>query len=145
VFTISLSAASPVPVTLYWSTADGTAIGGNNKNSDYRTGSGTLTFNPGQTSLTVTVRVTGDRKSEPNETFSVNLAGADNATIADAQGVGTILNDDGGSFGGANSAFLLTPKLMNRVFAGGQGDVGPFDWIVTTSSTKIARRVAGLA
>ena len=37
---------------------------------------------------------------EPSETFFVNLSGATNATIADDQGVGTILNDDaqGGIF-----------------------------------------------
>ena len=32
---------------------------------------------------------------EPDETFVVNLSGAANATIAVAQGVGTIVNDDG--------------------------------------------------
>ena len=36
----------------------------------------------------------GERWIEPNETFFVNLSSATNATIADAQGVGTINNDD---------------------------------------------------
>ena len=39
--------------------------------------------------------VNGDTTFEPNETFVVNLSGAGNATIADAQGQGTITNDDG--------------------------------------------------
>jgi hypothetical protein len=40
--------------------------------------------------------VKDDRKAEPDETFYVNLTNATGgATIADDQGVGTILNDDG--------------------------------------------------
>ena len=47
------------------------------------------------TTQTVTVQVNGDTTVEPNETFNVNLSSATgNATIADAQGVGTIVNDD---------------------------------------------------
>lgn len=42
----------------------------------------------------VAVTVNGDTAVEPNETFSVGLSGASNATIARATGTGTILNDD---------------------------------------------------
>ncbi len=43
----------------------------------------------------MTVQVNGDTTVEPNETFTVNLSNATgNATITDAQGVGTIVNDD---------------------------------------------------
>src|SRR5262249_46711072 len=56
--------------------------------------SGTLTFAPGQTLLAVTVDVIGDRLSEPNESFVVNLSGATNATIANGQGIGTIVDDE---------------------------------------------------
>ena len=38
--------------------------------------------------------VNGDRLGEPNETFFVNLSSPTNATIADGQGVGTILDDE---------------------------------------------------
>ncbi|HEV3080473.1 MAG TPA: hypothetical protein VGY66_11865 [Gemmataceae bacterium] len=55
-----------------------------------------MTFKPGQTSQSITVSVTGDRKQDPDETFYVNLSGASsNALIVDSQGVGTIINDDG--------------------------------------------------
>src|SRR5581483_1871659 len=40
------------------------------------------------------VLVNGDRLPEANETFSINLSGATNATIADNQGVGTIVDDE---------------------------------------------------
>ena len=38
--------------------------------------------------------VNGDKKVESNEAFNVHLSGASNATIGDADGVGTITNDD---------------------------------------------------
>ena len=55
---------------------------------------GTLTFAPGETTKTVTVAVVGDTVNEPNEAFTVNLSGPTNATVSDAQGQGTITNDD---------------------------------------------------
>jgi hypothetical protein len=43
----------------------------------------------------ITVAVVGDRVREPNETFYVNLSNpSPNAYTGDAQGVGTITNDD---------------------------------------------------
>lgn len=39
-------------------------------------------------------RAPTDYSAEPNETFFVNLSAPVNATIADAQGAGVILNDD---------------------------------------------------
>ena len=90
-FSVSLSWASSQTVTVQYVTADGTATAG----SDYQSKVGPLTFNPGDTNKTITVEVTGDTLNEPNETFFVNLSAATNATIADNQGIGTILNDDG--------------------------------------------------
>ena len=89
-FTVALSAASSQTVTVNYATANGTATAG----SDYTAASGTLTFTAGQTSKTVTVPVAGDTAIESNETFTVNLTGPTNATLADGQAVGTILNDD---------------------------------------------------
>src|SRR5207247_283772 len=42
----------------------------------------------------ITVTVNGDTTVEPDETFVVNLSSPTNATITDAQGAGTIVNDD---------------------------------------------------
>lgn len=42
----------------------------------------------------VSVAVKGDRKGEPDETFTLNLSGADGATLFDSQGSGIIRNDD---------------------------------------------------
>lgn len=62
---------------------------------DYVTTAGTLTFDPGITLRTITVPVNGDATVEPNETFFVNLSTPVNVIIGDAQGQGTITDDDG--------------------------------------------------
>jgi len=89
-FTVTLSEPSSQTVTVDFATADGTASAG----SDYHSVAGTLTFAPGDTSETVTVPVIGDTLDEPDETFFVNLSNPVNATIADDQGQGTIVNDE---------------------------------------------------
>ena len=91
VFAVTLTPASAGTVTVNYATANGTALAG----SDYTAASGVLTFAPGQTSKTVSVNVTGDAVSEPNETFVVNLSAPSGATLFDGQGLGTVLNDEG--------------------------------------------------
>jgi hypothetical protein len=88
--TVTRSGNSDVQVTVQYGTADGTA----SSKSDYSSTSGTLTFQPGQTSRTIAVPIKGDRKGEPNETFTVHLSNAVGATINDADATATILNDD---------------------------------------------------
>ena len=89
-FTVRLSAASGRTATVNYATADDTAQAG----SDYQTISGTLTFNPGDTAKTVNILINGDTTFEPDETFFLNLNTSTNASISDAQGLGTIANDD---------------------------------------------------
>ena len=90
-FTVSLSAAThTLTASVNFATANGTATAG----SDYQATNGTVSFTPGTTTQTISVLVNGDFVIEPDETFFVNLSGASNATIADSQGVGTIVNDD---------------------------------------------------
>lgn len=89
-FTVQLSQASSSPVTVRYATANDTATAG----SDYTAIANALTFAPGETRKTVSVTVRGDTLVEGNETFRVNLSRATNARIVDAQGIGTIVNDD---------------------------------------------------
>src|SRR6185436_5307943 len=70
-FTVTLSAAYDQPVTVSFRTVNGTATAG----SDYTSRSGTITFAPGQTTITITVEVKGDNKRESNETFYLDLFG----------------------------------------------------------------------
>ena len=90
-FTVTLSAASGKTVAIDYATSDGTATLANN---DYAATNSTVTFAPGQTSKPATVPINGDTTLESDETFNVDLANAVNLTINDAQGVGTITNDD---------------------------------------------------
>src|SRR5262249_29334866 len=90
VFSVTLSNPTDWTVDLFWVTAPGTA----SYLSDYAYSGGSLTFAPGETAKTIPVSVYGDLTDEPDETFFVNLSSASNATIADGQGVCTILTDD---------------------------------------------------
>ncbi|MBW4565401.1 MAG: DUF4347 domain-containing protein [Mojavia pulchra JT2-VF2] len=90
-FSVKLSSASGQPVTVNYATADNTATVAN---ADYTPTSGTLTFAPGNTLLSVNVAITGDTTIEPDETFYLNLSNPSGATLATSQGTATILNDD---------------------------------------------------
>ncbi len=90
-FTVTLAPASSRTVTVRYATADGTATAADD---DYLAVSGTLTFAPGVTTQPVEVAVHGDLKYEPNETFTLDLSSATNATIEDGTGVATVTNDD---------------------------------------------------
>lgn len=89
-FTVKLSQATTVPVTVNYATGNGTASAG----SDFTQNTGTVTFAAGETSKTITVAVTGDTAVESNETLTVTLSGASGGTIADDSATGTIVNDD---------------------------------------------------
>ena len=131
VFTVTLSPASSQAVTVSYSTANGSAVAG----SDYVGMAGILTFNPGDTTRTITVLVNGDTDVEPNETFFVNLTSATNATIVDGQGVATITNDDttvtlsnistrGGVLTGDNAmigGFIIDGSAPKRVIVRSRG------------------------
>lgn len=113
VFTVTLSAPSTNTVTVSYATAPGSAVAG----ADYTFTSGTLTFNPGETSQQIVVQVQGDTASEANETFSVNLSGATNATIADNSGLGTITDNDTSSITiGASTVIEGNSGTVSAVF-----------------------------
>ena len=89
-FALSLSVASTKPVSVQYATANGTATAP----SDYASAGGTVTFAPGQRSQSVAVNVVSDLAIEQDETFTVTLSNALNATIANGTATGTITNDD---------------------------------------------------
>ncbi len=90
-FTLSLNATAVTPVTVTYTTADGTATGAG---ADYIPVTNVATIAAGAQSVPIQVQVLGDTAVEPDETFFVNLSSPVNATIADGQAVATILNDD---------------------------------------------------
>lgn len=70
--------------------------------SDFIANTGTGTILQGNLSTTITVIINGDTDIETDEDFSVVLSNPVNAIIADATGVGTIVNDDFNSISIAN-------------------------------------------
>jgi hypothetical protein len=89
-FTVSLSAASAGPVTVDYASADGSA----KAPADYTATTGTLTFAAGELSKQVAVAVVGDALDELHETYSLDLSNPVGATLGDARGAGTILDND---------------------------------------------------
>ena len=94
VFTATLSQPSDTAVTVNFSTQDGTGPRAAFRGADYLQTSGTATFQPGQTTTTISVPILGDVTDEFDETFSLTLNSPTNATLARATATGTILNDE---------------------------------------------------
>jgi hypothetical protein len=90
-FTITRSGNTTGTSTLNYKTAGGTATAG----SDYTAVVLTpLSFGPGETTKTIAIDVVGDATVEPNETFNLLLSSSAGATISDASGTATVVNDD---------------------------------------------------
>lgn len=89
-FVVTLDRRSSQKVQVSYVTRANTA----KPDSDYRSASGRLTFEPGEARKVVTVRVNGDTVDEKNETFFVNLRNPAGATVSDVRGVGTIQDND---------------------------------------------------
>jgi hypothetical protein len=90
VFTISVGGSTAKSITVDAKTTNVTAVSG----ADYTGLDTTVIIPAGQRSATISVPVLGDALDEANETFLVELADPFNATIADAQGIGTITDND---------------------------------------------------
>ncbi|HZV06325.1 MAG TPA: Calx-beta domain-containing protein, partial [Gemmataceae bacterium] len=89
-FTVSLSWASVGTTTVDYLTGDGTALA---SSGDYVAVSGTLTFQPGQTSQTVVVQTLDDGHADPTKYLTLNLSNPTGGVITSGQGIGTILDD----------------------------------------------------
>jgi subtilisin family serine protease len=88
-FTVTLDLTSSQVVTVTYATADGTATAG----ADYTSTSGTLTFQPGETSKTIDVPILGDTIPESSETFTLTLADPTGGAILGTEAAtATILN-----------------------------------------------------
>ncbi|MES2648175.1 MAG: lamin tail domain-containing protein [Bacteroidota bacterium] len=130
-FIVRLSLPAPIGgVTFDIATANGTAT---IANADYVQRSLTgRTIPPGNTSYIFTVMVNGNITAEPDETFFVNVSNVVRATVSDAQGKGTILNDDlvispiHTIQGNANSSPLVSQNVITRGIVTGLKSTGFF-------------------
>ena len=89
-FVVTLSSASTQVVTVKYATANGSAIAP----GDYTAKTGTVTIAAGQTRGIINIVTIGETLDELDESFFVNLSAATNATIADTQGRGIIIDND---------------------------------------------------
>ena len=91
-FTVALGAASTTPVTVAYTTADGTATA---SGGDYTSTSGSLTFAPGETvkSVPVTVFATGRHSSADD--FRLVLSSPTGATLGDSSATARLINRNG--------------------------------------------------
>jgi Ca2+-binding RTX toxin-like protein len=88
-YTVSLSNPSTQTITVKYATANGTALG----SSDYTTSAGTLTFNPNETTKTITIPILNDSSNEPDETFTLTLSNPTNATLGTNATTTTTITD----------------------------------------------------
>ncbi|MBI5924118.1 MAG: type I secretion C-terminal target domain-containing protein [Aquabacterium sp.] len=93
VFTVTLDKPSSNVVTVSFATEDGSA----RATSDFTAITGTVTFQPGETSQTIAVPLINDAIYEGREQFTVKLSSATNASILTDTGTGAILDDGQGS------------------------------------------------
>ena len=91
-FVVTLSRVSVHTISVDWATSDGTATDG----ADYTGDSGTLTFNPGDTTRNIEIEVLEDGIDEGTETMTLTLSNASggNVWLADDTATGQIENDD---------------------------------------------------
>ncbi len=106
-FTATLSVPSSITVTFDYATKDGTAKAGNS----YVAAAGTITIPAGETTADIEVTLMDDGIDEADETFILTLAKPLNATLATAQAVATIIDDD------------ATPTLTIAEASAGEADL----------------------
>jgi len=138
-FTVSLSAASGQEVDVDYATTDGSA----SSTSDFTAVSGTAIIAAGSTSTQIDVPVADDTTYEGAEGLTVDLTAPYNASILDAQGVGSITNDDpvpaasidstGVTEGNAGS----TPATFTVTLTNPSSSTATVDWS-TVDTTAVA-------
>ena len=125
-FNVELYPASPITVTVSYTTSSGTATAG----SDFTEASSTLTFEPGETSRTITISTLADSLDEEDEIFFVGLSEPDSAALGQAQAIGTISDDD------------AEPNLSIVNVSVNEGDSGTVQALFTVSlSTASGKQV----
>ena len=135
--TVKLVGSSRFPVSVNYSTANGTALAGTN----YEATSGTLFFNPGETEKTIPVNILPDNDTTSGETFVLNLSAPTNAILGDSQAIATI-HEATEAFTYGSSTYLLT-NLSNWGEAQVQAQAFGGD-LVTINSAEEQTFLAGV-
>jgi hypothetical protein len=118
-FKVHLSEPTTVDVKFTYTTTDGSAVAG----KDYVKTAGTGSIPAGQTWTKVAVPTLQDDVVEKTESFYLDVAGADNATVVHPRGTATIYDDD-------------EPKLWVRGDKVHEGDKAYFKVVLSQPSYK---------
>jgi CSLREA domain-containing protein len=118
--TATLSAASPLTVTVDYATSPGTALAG----SDYLTVTGTLIFAPGITAKTFNVPILDDALIESNETITLTLGNLVNALSGAPNPATLIIVDDDPKVRFTNSTYSISEN----------GGIAPITVTLSTAS-----------
>jgi len=103
-------------VLVNFATLNGTAVGGEDGLGDFEVTSGTLTFNAGNTSATITIDINQDTLAEGNETFQVELLNSSSGGTLVAPTVATVtIVDDESAFQFSAPTFTVTEGTANAV------------------------------
>jgi hypothetical protein len=129
VITITRTGDTSGTDSVLFSTADGSAIGGAGCTAgiDYVTVTNqNVTFNPGDTSMPVTVQLCGDAITEPDQTVNLSITGANLGTPSAAV---LTINDTASLYRNANSIVInsggaATPYPAEITVAGGPFVIG---------------------
>jgi hypothetical protein len=121
-FMVKREGSTAGTASVSYSTANAGALAG----SDYVAKSGTLTFAAGVATMQVTIQINGDLSDEFDQSFYVNLTNPSGAVITDAQGVGTIVDND------EAPTVSITPKVSAKEGNGHQ--TASYNFVVTLSA-----------
>ncbi|MFM2345421.1 MAG: hypothetical protein RL654_174, partial [Pseudomonadota bacterium] len=136
-FTVTLTGTTTQPTTVDFATQDGTGTNAAQAGSDYEATRGTLTFQPGETTQTITVRINNDTPPvyEGAESFNVILSNPTHAVIADNSGLGTIKDDGTGTAPGTPDDDRPRVVTVSNASA---AEGSPLDFTVTLSNAAKA-------
>ena len=124
-FGVTLSAATGVDVTAYFTTYDGTAQG---SGVDYTTVTNVLrTITAGNTFGLVDIPINDDFQVEGSEYFTVQISGITNANPADIVGIGVIVDDD-------QPANNITLSANDSVVE--EGDIAIVEFVINEAFTS---------
>lgn len=147
-FAINLSSSSSVPVTVDYTTVDGTAVAG----TDYIAASGTVVIPAGVSQTNIAVQIVGDTDVESDVDFTLELSSPVNGLLADASGAAVIDDDDivvSADLVVSGSTLKIVDGAPNNPSGGVTNFFSPtetVDWVVwNTASLTPAERKSGVS
>lgn len=131
-FGVYLTSEYDLPVTIDFTTVDGTAVAG----SDFVAATSSLLFLPGETSKTISIATIGDHIGEPIEYFSISLSTQNSYASVGSTIVGATIYDDEPQLS-ITDAYLSGTTFTFTVTISGNHDAVSVDF-TTANVTAVA-------